>query len=170
MEPFPFVNFSTDLVLSILEFAARPDFTQIDDYPYVDHLLESSMTVRFNNLGERNPYTSALALCQVSRVTRRAALPELLRTVLLPEDKNFTSFVHALRMQEVYHRQGHHLYFEYTAQVRRIWIGQIRTPPPTAGLPLQTLVHNTSEPDNDFNVLTPVILGADSLALNVDSL
>jgi hypothetical protein len=51
---FPFVNLSTELVLLILAFAARPDFAQTDE--------------------EKNPYSSALALCRLSRITRRAVL------------------------------------------------------------------------------------------------
>lgn len=149
---FPFVNLSTELVLLILAFAARPDFAQTDE--------------------EKNPYSSALALCRLSRITRRAVLPQLLRTVLLSEDNNVISFVHALRMQKVYRQQGNHLYFPYAAHVHRIWIGKISAPPPTAPLhgnfPRST--HNTSEPDIDFSVLASVILGAQSLAVDFASL
>ena len=151
---FPFVNLSTELVLLILSFAARPAFAQSEV--------------------ERNPYASALALCQVSRVIRRAALAQLLRTVILSTDNKVTSFVHALRMQHTYRQLGHHLYFDYTAHVRRIWIGQFCVPPPTAPLhgrfPPNTPVHNTVVPDIDFSVLAPVILGACSLAIDFSSL
>ncbi|KAJ8587688.1 hypothetical protein M405DRAFT_882577 [Rhizopogon salebrosus TDB-379] len=154
---FPFVDLSTELVLLILTFAARPDFAQTDE-----------------DMMERNPYSYALALCGVSRTVRRAVLPELLHTVLLSEDKNVKSFVHALRMQKAHHRQGNHLYFVYAAHVRRVWVGEICAPPPAAPIynsfPHHAPVRYTAEPDIDFSVLAPVVLGAESLALNFASL
>lgn len=150
---FPFVNLSMELALIILAFAAQPAF-------------QSEV--------ESNPYSSALALCQVSSITRRAVLPQLLRTVLLSKDNNVTSFVHALRMQKLYRQQGHRLHFEYAAHIHSIWIGEICVPPPVA--PLQgefspnTPVRDTAETDIDFSVLAPVILSASSLAIDFASL
>ncbi|OAX33133.1 hypothetical protein K503DRAFT_550309 [Rhizopogon vinicolor AM-OR11-026] len=151
---FPFANLSTELVLLILTFAARPDFARTHE--------------------EKNPYSSAITLCRVSRITRHAVLPQLLHTVLLSEESNVTSFMNALRMQELYRQQINHLYFAYAAHVRRIWIGQICAPPPAppihGSFPPNTPVYNTSEPDIDFSILAPVIFGAQSLALDFASL
>ncbi|OJA13302.1 hypothetical protein AZE42_12415 [Rhizopogon vesiculosus] len=151
---FPFANLSMELVFLILAFAAQPDFAQTHE--------------------EKNPYSSAPALYRVSRITRRAVLPQLLHTVLLSEESNVTPFMNALRMQKLYRQQGNHLYFVYAAHVRRIWIGQICTPPPAPSIhgsfPPNTPVYNTSEPDIDFGIVAPVVLSAKSLALDFASL
>ncbi|OAX40292.1 hypothetical protein K503DRAFT_768694 [Rhizopogon vinicolor AM-OR11-026] len=152
---FPFVNLSTELCLLIFAYAARPTFAQTDDYD------------------ARNPYSSALALCRVSHIVRRAVLPELLRTVLLSEDSNVTAFVHALRMQKAYAEQWNHLHFAYEAHIRRIWIGEIFQPPPVAphgSLSPNSLSYTSSDSEIDFSLLAPVLLGAQSLALDFSSL
>src|SRR6267154_4613505 len=88
LTPFIFANLPTEIILIIFAYAARPTFCQNEDY-------EST-----------NPYSSALALCRVSKLVRRAVLPVLLRTVLLTEDCNVSAFVHALRIQKAYAQQG----------------------------------------------------------------
>ncbi|OJA13301.1 hypothetical protein AZE42_12417 [Rhizopogon vesiculosus] len=39
METFSYVNISTELVLSILAFAARPDFAQTDEYTNAESIF-----------------------------------------------------------------------------------------------------------------------------------
>ncbi|OJA13516.1 hypothetical protein AZE42_08207 [Rhizopogon vesiculosus] len=152
---FSFVDLSTELCLLIFAHAARPTFAQSNDYDAI------------------NPYSSALALCRVSRIVRRAVLPELLRTVLLSEDSNVTAFVHALHMQKAYAEQGNHLHFAYEARVRRIWIGEIFEPPtvaPHGSLSPNSLSYTACDSDIDFSLLAPVLLDAQSLALDFSSL
>lgn len=100
MEPiilFPFTDLPVELAFMILEYAARPTFDQADLYD------------------ARSPYSSALALCRVSKIVRRIVLPELLHTILLPDFRHVEKFVHALRMQKVYKEKGSDLHFDSPA-------------------------------------------------------
>ncbi|KAG1744098.1 uncharacterized protein EDB91DRAFT_1050809 [Suillus paluster] len=145
---FPFVHLSTELVLLILRYASRPTFFKT----------------------HKNPYSSALSLCRVSKIIRRTVLPEILHTVLLSEYHNMTAFVHALRLQNTYAQQGNHLHFNYAAHIRKIWFGQICEPPPQAPMRRNFALYAQSESDIDFSLLAPVLLSAPSLALDFGSL
>ncbi|KAG2121747.1 hypothetical protein DEU56DRAFT_833787 [Suillus clintonianus] len=150
--PFIFANLSTELVLLVFSHAARPTFVKIDD-----------------NV-PKNPYASALSLCSVSKIVRRTALPQLLRTVLLSEYKNVTTFVRALRMQHAYAQQGSDLHVDYAGYIDRIWFGQICEPPPQAPVHRSFSSSITPELNIDFSLLAPVLLSAPSLALDFESL
>ncbi|KAG1762393.1 hypothetical protein EDD22DRAFT_803519, partial [Suillus occidentalis] len=120
MEPisqFPFSKLPTELVLLIFKHAAQPTFDQDERYK------------------SKSPYSSALTLCLVSKLARRAVLPELLHTVLLPKSDNLKMFVRALLMQKQYgeirnnlrlncgdEQTLNDLYFDYTPRVHKIWI------------------------------------------------
>lgn len=150
--PFPFANLSTELILLIFAHAARPTFIKTSDD------------------ASKNPYASALSLCHVSKIVRRTVLPELLRTVLLPEYNNATAFVRALRMQQAFALEGNDLRFDYAGRVDRIWFGRICEPPPQAPVHSNFASSTTSELDTDFSLLAPVLLSAPSLALDFESL
>ncbi|KAG0704384.1 hypothetical protein DFH29DRAFT_1078355 [Suillus ampliporus] len=154
MEPvtrFPILELPTELVLLILRYAAEPAFSQAERYDM------------------ENPYSSAVALCRVSRLFRRTVLPEMLRTVLLSAPHRVAAFMHALRMQKAYAQQNHHLHFEYAPHVHRIWIIENRLMPH-----LQSRVHNSvtlrAPSEMDFSLLAPVLLAAESLAIDSGSL
>ncbi|OJA11788.1 hypothetical protein AZE42_07382 [Rhizopogon vesiculosus] len=148
---FPFVNLPIELVMLILRFAAHPNFA-----PYT---------------GRRriNPYSSALAFCHVSKVVRRAVLPEMLETVMLTEEDHVIEFLHALRMQKEYSQQGHRLSFDYIPHIYRIWVGGICEPRRWA-FPDPIMNCLPTKPEIDFSILAPVLLSAPSLALNDDNL
>lgn len=150
--PFPFANLSTELVLLIFAHAARPTFIETGDD------------------ASKNPYATALSLCRVSKIVRRTVLPELLRTILLPEYNNVTAFVRTLRMQQAYALQGNDLHFDYAGRVGRIWFGQICEPPPQAPVHSSFASSTTPELDVDFSLLAPALLSAPSLALDFESL
>ncbi|KAG0693014.1 hypothetical protein DFH29DRAFT_438541 [Suillus ampliporus] len=110
MEPvtrFPLLQFPTELVL-LLKYAAEPTFSQAKAYD------------------EANPYSSALALRCVSRRFRRIALPKLLHTISLPARHSVSASTDALRMQNAYAEQKHHLHFDYAPHVHRMWMVKIQ--------------------------------------------
>ncbi|KAG2073277.1 hypothetical protein BDR04DRAFT_1095165 [Suillus decipiens] len=150
--PFPFANLSTELILVIFVHAARPTFDKTGDDD------------------SKNPYASALSLCRVSKIVRRTVLPELLRTVLLPEYSNVTAFVRALRMQQAFALQENDLRFDYAGRVDRIWFGRICEPPPQAPVQSSFTSSITSDLAIDFSLLAPVLLAAPCLALDFGSL
>ncbi|KAG2354029.1 hypothetical protein BDR07DRAFT_1431036 [Suillus spraguei] len=150
--PFPFANLSTELILLIFAHAARPNFDKTSDD------------------GSNNPYTSALSLCRVSKAVRRTVLPELLHTILLPEYRNVTAFVCALRMQQAFALQENDLRFNYAGRVDRIWFGRICEPPPQAPVHSSFASSTMSEFAVDFSLLAPGLLSAPSLALDFESL
>ncbi|KAG2050922.1 hypothetical protein BDR06DRAFT_624796 [Suillus hirtellus] len=158
MEPptpisFRFNDLPTELALVVFKHAAQPPFAQY--VPYT-----------------RDPYSSALSLCQVSTNIRRAVLPELLHTVSLSTPRHLLAFVQALRMQKTYIDQQHDLAFDYAPCVLRMSIGEFRgavhipvpcTPPP----PMPEL---ESKFDIDIDLLAPVILGVSSLTIDLRNL
>ncbi|KAG1781260.1 hypothetical protein EV702DRAFT_1042387 [Suillus placidus] len=158
MEPitrFPLTDLPVELALIILEYAARPTFDQADLYDAI------------------NPYSSALALCRVSKTVRRVVLPELLHTILLPDSRHVAKFVYALRMQKVYGEKGNDLHFEYAPRVHKMWIashcGNLA--------PAQCLPHTPRayalkvfESPLDISLLAPILLAAPYLALGWTSL
>ncbi|OJA10962.1 hypothetical protein AZE42_08483 [Rhizopogon vesiculosus] len=139
-----FANLPTELCLLILTYAARPKFAP-------------------NRRERRKPYSSALALCRVSRTFRRIVLPLLLHTILLSEAKNVIAFIHALTMQEAYAQQENHLHVDYAAHIHRIWIGEI-----------QRSDFDNVQFDEGLRsflyVLAPVLLASKSIAFNFQSL
>ena len=140
---FPFADLPTELGFLILTYAARPTFSRTDPRWY-----------------GRSYYSSALALCCVSRTVRRIILPELLHTVFLVKANNVVAFVHALHMQTTYAQQKNHLYVDYAAHVRKIWISEA----------LGSSFKVPRSDDIDFSLLAPVLLAAQSLAFDFESL
>ncbi|KAG1898987.1 uncharacterized protein F5891DRAFT_912463, partial [Suillus fuscotomentosus] len=148
---FRFDDLPTELALIIFKYAAQPPFAQYAPFT-------------------RDPYSSALSLCQVSKIVRRAALPEILHTVLLSTTHDLLAFVRALRMQKTYMDQQHDLAFDYAPCVHTMSIGHFRGPlrsPPNSyfSVPMPEL-----EGEIDISLLAPVILGASSLAINFNNL
>ncbi|KAG1734487.1 hypothetical protein EDB19DRAFT_1727228 [Suillus lakei] len=156
MEPptpitFRFRDLPTELALLVFTFAAEPDFAQPDTY------------------ATKNPYSAALSVSRVSKLVRRVVLPRMLHTVLLPEPRQVTAFVQALRMQKIYiEQQQHDLSVDYTSRVHRMWIGMFRGPLQDAN----TVTPSAAKPgsDSDVSLLAPVILAAPSLAVDFLSL
>ncbi|KAG2028366.1 hypothetical protein BDR03DRAFT_1027536 [Suillus americanus] len=123
--PFPFANLPTELVLLIFAHAATPTFVKSGDNE------------------PKNPYASALSLCRISKIVRRAVLPELLRTMLLPESSEvvvfresrntttseFSSVLYACSKHSLYKKMTSVSDFDYAGRVDRIWFGQICEPP-----------------------------------------
>ncbi|KAG1788301.1 uncharacterized protein HD556DRAFT_861880 [Suillus plorans] len=144
MEPISFRlnDLPTELALIIFKHAAQPPFAQYAPFT-------------------RDPYSSALSLCQVSKIVRRAALPEILHTVLLSTTRDLLAFVRALRMQKTYIDQQHDLAFDYASCVDRMSIGHFQGPRSYFPLPMLEL-----EDEFDISLLAPVILGASSLAIS----
>ncbi|KAJ8589527.1 hypothetical protein M405DRAFT_205880 [Rhizopogon salebrosus TDB-379] len=103
------------------------------------------------------PISSALALCHVSGIVRRIVLPQLLHTVILSKPDNVLAFMHALHMQGAYAQQEHHLYFDYAAHVRKIWIHAT-----------QTVSYDVYKDNIDFSILAPVLLASQSLAISFE--
>ncbi|KIK47190.1 hypothetical protein CY34DRAFT_9080 [Suillus luteus UH-Slu-Lm8-n1] len=153
MEPvtqlsFPFGDLPVELALLILKYAAQPSFSQSETYK------------------SKNPYSSALAICLVSKEVRKKVLPEILHTVLLPQLRNVTAFVEALRMQQSYALQDHQFKFDYTKYVRRIWMGQFRGSVP--GISLDGF--GQLQPELDLSPLAPVLLAAPSISVDFENL
>ncbi|KAG1848443.1 hypothetical protein F4604DRAFT_1539776, partial [Suillus subluteus] len=161
---FPFTNLPAELALLILKYAAQPTFDQTDKYE------------------TKSPYSSTLALCQVSKAVRRVALPELLHTISLPKSENLRMFVDALCMQQEYaeiqkqnesrlecgeEQTQNDLYFDYTPHIHKMWIGCSG-----ANIVPDHLLHPDYAPARKLaiSVLTPVLLATPSLALAWTSL
>ena len=119
-----------------------------------------------------NIYADALSICQVSKAFRRVALRAVLHTVILPRMKQISEFIAALHLQQGHLSAGSPLYVDYTQHVRKMCIGEYAEPPPPAptwsirtfdlGDPVST--------HDDISVLTPVLLGADALGIDGQSL
>lgn len=142
---FRFGDLPIELVFLVFKYAARPTFDQAKKYEHI------------------NPYSSALELCLVSKSVRRAVLPVLLQTILLPESRNVRLFVQALFMQEEYKKAGSDLQYQYAPRVRKMWIGS-----DGGNLTPANLEHalQPSERPLAISLLTPIILAAPSLALS----
>lgn len=143
--PSLFANLPTELCFLVFTHAARPTFAP-------------------NRIERKKPYSSALALCRVSRAIRCIVLPELLHTILLSKGKHVIAFIHALKMQHAYAQQDNHLHVDYAAHVRRIWIG---------GTHNRYSMHDIRYVplgNTDFSLLAPVLLAARSLAIDYRSL
>ncbi|OAX33830.1 hypothetical protein K503DRAFT_775177 [Rhizopogon vinicolor AM-OR11-026] len=156
-----FGHLPTELVVLILTFSARPHFRRISD-----------VTGRTRG---SDVYSSALALCLVSRHIRRLVLPLILETLFLWEDHNVIAFLRALRMQNNYHLQGNHLHFEYAAHICRVCVGRLCEPLEVStesviGLGVKVRSPPATLSATDFSILAPVILAASSLAIDFESL
>jgi hypothetical protein len=141
MEPairFPFSDLPTEIALIVFKYAAKPTFSQKEEYK------------------DKNPYATALSLCLVSRLARLTILPEFLHIVLLPERHNLKAFAFTLLMQKVYAKQESHLFFDYIPAVQRLWIGHST----------DDLVWNASL-EIDMTLLLPVLLAVPTLAIEV---
>ncbi|KAG1784636.1 uncharacterized protein HD556DRAFT_208217 [Suillus plorans] len=100
----PFSNLPIEILLIIFQDAAEPTFSQREKY---------------NN---KNPYSTALSLCLVSRLVRRTILPHFLHTILLRRRHSVKKFANALLMQKAYAEKQSDLFFDYTSAVQRMWI------------------------------------------------
>ncbi|KIK38689.1 hypothetical protein CY34DRAFT_14886 [Suillus luteus UH-Slu-Lm8-n1] len=103
---FPFSDLPVEIALIIFEYAAKPTFSQKEEY------------------NDQNPYADALSLCLVSRLVRSTVLPELMHTVLLPTRRNIEAFASALELQKKYTEDKSHLSFDYTRAVQRLWLAE----------------------------------------------
>ncbi|OJA12573.1 hypothetical protein AZE42_04944 [Rhizopogon vesiculosus] len=144
MSPYRRFPFPTELGLLILTYAGRPTFTQTGSHATASNI-----------------YSSAMALCRVSRAVRRAVLPQVLHTVVLFEKRNVKAFVRALRMQRAYAKRGSDLHFDYADCIRRIWIGEISAGP--RFISFFTLLCRSA---SDISLLAPVLLAAESLSID----
>ncbi|KAG1760189.1 hypothetical protein EDD22DRAFT_825715 [Suillus occidentalis] len=145
---FRFGDLPIELAFLVFKYAAQPTFDQAEKYE------------------RKNPYSSVLKLCLVSKSVRRAVLPELLHTILLPESRNVKLFVQALFMQEEYKKANSDLQYQYAPRVRKMWIGSdgsgyLNIRPANLEHALQP-----SERPLAISLLAPIILAAPSLALS----
>ncbi|KAG1762383.1 hypothetical protein EDD22DRAFT_953120 [Suillus occidentalis] len=108
---YPFSVLPVEIALMIFKYAAKPMFSQKEDY------------------NDKNPYANTLSLCLVSRLVRLTVLPELLHTVLLPTRRNLEAFASALELQKKYTEDKSHLAFDYTRAVQRLWLAEPGTNP-----------------------------------------
>ncbi|KAG2353043.1 hypothetical protein BDR07DRAFT_1465898 [Suillus spraguei] len=152
---FQFSDLPVELVLIILRYSAQPTFDQAEKYRL------------------KCPYSSALKLCLVSKYVRRAVLPELLHTILLPDYRNVRKFVQALVLQEAYKKAGSDLYFDYVPHVHRMWIGFDGGNLTPALLPQahslgvvnpREYILQPSDRAHAISLLTPILFAASSLA------
>jgi hypothetical protein len=147
---FRFGDLPIELAFLVFNYAAQPTFDQAEKYEH------------------ECPYSSALKLCLVSKSVRRAVLPELLHTILLPESRNVRLFVQALFMQEKYKKTNSDLQYQYTPRVRKMWIGTDGgnlTPANLLADPREYALQPSERP-LAISLLTPIILAAPSLALS----
>ncbi|KAG1814269.1 uncharacterized protein BJ212DRAFT_360748 [Suillus subaureus] len=114
----------------------------------------------------RNP-----PLTRLKNMIRRAVLPELLHTILLPESRNMRVFVQALLIQEAYKQASSDLHFDYAPHVHKMWIGS-----DGGNLTPADLLANhreyalqPSERPLAISLLTLVMFAASSLALSCTS-
>ncbi|KAJ3575046.1 hypothetical protein NP233_g1344 [Leucocoprinus birnbaumii] len=101
---FPFSRLSTELVLEVISFAASPEVDCVTSI-----------------YGRRGTYDNALALSLVSYDFRRAAMPHLLRTVVLRTSRDVHLFIQALLRQCWFCRHFPHLVLDYKHYVCRLW-------------------------------------------------
>ncbi|KAG1849232.1 hypothetical protein F4604DRAFT_97279 [Suillus subluteus] len=147
---FRFNDLPTELALLILRYAAQTTFDQAEKYDKVNC-----------------PYSSVLTLCLVSKNFRRAVLPALLHTVLLPKPRNVRVFVQALLTQEAYKQASSDLHFDYAPHVHKMWIGLDGGNLTSADLladPREYALQPSERP-LAISLLTPVMFAASSLAL-----
>jgi hypothetical protein len=137
---YPFSVLPVEIALIIFKYAAKPLFSQKEDY------------------NDTNPYASALSLCLVSRLVRLTVFPKLLHTVLLPTHRNLEAFASALELQKKYTEDKSHLAFDYIPAVQRLWISS-STDDRTFGTPTLSII-----------TLLPVLLAVPTLAIECNYL
>ncbi|KAG1762409.1 hypothetical protein EDD22DRAFT_1027971 [Suillus occidentalis] len=134
---FSFSDLPVDVALMIFKYAAKPMFSQKEEY------------------NDQNPYANALSLSLVSRLVRLAVLPEFLHTVLLPTGRNLEAFASALELQKKYTKDKSHLAFDYIPAVQRLWISNSR----------EELMFRACELKPFIITLLPVLLAVPTLAI-----
>ncbi|KAG1875876.1 hypothetical protein C8R48DRAFT_768730 [Suillus tomentosus] len=151
---------SIEIILTICKDAAQPTFSQREKYDI------------------KNPYSTALSLCLVSRLVRRIILPNFLRTILLHRRHSIKKFANALLMQKAYAEKKSDLFFDYTSAVQRMWISDAFDYFVYAEARLENqdspffwharyLFSNRDEArERNISVLLPVILAATELAVD----
>jgi len=147
----PCFPFPAEILLIITYIAAVPDFSP----------------------DSRNDiYAVALSICQVSKAVRRAALPAVLHTIVLPHTKHLSRFIAALHLQRHHLSTNSPLFIDYTKHIRKICIGEyIELPPPAPNWEAKTFdLVNPDSTEDDISVLTPVLLSAGSLGIDGQSL
>ncbi|KAG2102825.1 uncharacterized protein F5147DRAFT_286566, partial [Suillus discolor] len=138
MEPairFTISDLPIEIALIVLTYAAKPTFSQEEKYD------------------DKNPYSTAVSLCLVSRLVRRTILPEFLHTILLRRPNSVNMFENALRVQKAYAEKESDLVFDYISAIKRLWIDD------------SSYLRNFPF-DQDMGVLVPVILATLALAIN----
>ena len=137
----------SELCLIILRYAAAPLFA-------TGHRRHALL----------KQYSSALALCLVSKTFRLFVIPELLHTILLPSCKHALAFTHALQMQRAYAQEGSHLHVDYAARVHSIWMEECllvgcRDSNSLYFRPVKSI-------QVDFSLLAPVVLASKSILVD----
>ncbi|KAG1849584.1 hypothetical protein C8R48DRAFT_677010 [Suillus tomentosus] len=151
---------SIEIILTICKDAAQPTFSQREKYDI------------------KNPYSTALSLCLVSRLVRRVILPDFLRTILLRRRHSVKKFANALLMQKAYAEKKSDLFFDYTSAVQRMWISdafdyfvyaeaRLENQDSPVFWHARYLFSNRDEArERNISVLLPVILAATELAVD----
>ncbi|KAG1786697.1 uncharacterized protein HD556DRAFT_1192886, partial [Suillus plorans] len=159
----PFSDLPTEIILTICKDAAQPTFSQREKYDM------------------KNPYSTALSLCLVSRLVRRIILPDFLHTILLRRHHSLKKFANALFIQKAYAEKESDLFFDYTSAIQRMWISNsfdyfvyAEARPPNNSSFLFSLAKyfcsKTDELRRNISVLLPVILAVPELAVDRDHL
>ncbi|KAG1774582.1 hypothetical protein EV702DRAFT_1123055 [Suillus placidus] len=146
MEPaicFGFSDLPLEIALLILKYAAQPTLSQRENYT------------------DKNPYSSALSLCLVSRLMRRTVLPELLHTISLRRFRSMQSFAKAQLIQKMYAAKNSDLFSDYTTIVQRMWLGNYSNTSMAPRL-------RQSEHKRVMSMLVPMLLAAPALAIDCD--
>ncbi|KAG2102804.1 uncharacterized protein F5147DRAFT_809836 [Suillus discolor] len=153
-----------EIILTICKNAAQPTFSQREKYDI------------------KNPYSTALSLCLVSRLVRRIILPDFLHTILLRRRHSAKKFANALLMQKAYAEEKSDLFFDYTSAVQRMWISDVfdyvvyaeaRSEDQDSPFFWQTrywVQNKDEERARNISVLLPVILAAAELAVDAPHL
>ncbi|KAG1786685.1 uncharacterized protein HD556DRAFT_1505250, partial [Suillus plorans] len=143
-----FSNLPIEIALIVLTYAAKPTFSQEEKYD------------------DKNPYSTAVSLCLVSRLVRRTILPELLHTILLRRPYSVNMFANALRMQKAYAEKESDLVFDYISTIKRVWIDDSCNYPVDTNDFYIAYRSGNSQFDQNMDVLVPVILATPALAIN----
>ncbi|KAG1867067.1 hypothetical protein C8R48DRAFT_704090 [Suillus tomentosus] len=149
-----------EIILTICKDAAQPTFSQREKYDI------------------KNPYSTALFLCLVSRLVRRIIFPDFLHTILLRRRHSLKKFANALLMQKAYAEKKNDLFFDYTSAVQRMWISdafdyfvyaKARSEDQDSPFFWQTrysVPNEDEERARNISMLLPVILAAPELAVD----
>ncbi|KAG1831555.1 hypothetical protein EV424DRAFT_155477 [Suillus variegatus] len=151
----PLSDLPIEILLIIFKDAAQPTFSQREKY------------------NKKNPYSTALSLCLVSRLVRRTILPDFLHTILLRRRHSVKKFADALLMQKAYAEEQSDLFFDYTPAVQRMWICEAFDYSLNAqaqSYSWMDVMHESYYKDfelkRNMSVLLPVILAAPALVVD----